>query len=292
MTGFGRAQVEDDLGRFTVELKSVNGRFHESRIGLPPGMAALEARLRGLLKGEVHRGKIDCRVRFAPAPGEAHRVRFNEPLIRDYLDRLRAIAGEAGLSGEVSLDRILTLPGAVEPVEDEADLERYWPPLRRAAEAALEGFRAEREREGAALAEQIAAETRNLRERRERILAARDRTLARYRERLAARIAELEEQTGGRLDAGRLEIEVAMFADRADVSEEMVRLGAHLDRLEALTRNEKGGSAGKALDFLVQEILREVNTTASKLRDVDLMDDILEMKGAVERIREQIQNVE
>jgi uncharacterized protein (TIGR00255 family) len=292
MTGFGRAQIEDDLGRFGVEIRCVNGRFHESRVSLPPPLAALESPLRNLLRERVARGKLDCRVRFTPAAGRAPGARFNESLILDYQRRLGQIARRAGRAESVSVEALLALPGAIEPIEEPNDAEVFMGPIARALGLALDQFNAEREREGRALGEQIARESALLRALAARIADSRETLLQKYREKLAARIAELQGQIGASVDSGRLEIEVALFADRCDISEEMTRLVAHLDRLDALVRNPSGEPVGKPLDFLLQEILREVNTTASKLRDVDRVADALEMKGAVERIREQIQNLE
>ena len=292
MTGFGRAQVAGPLGQFTVELKSVNSRFQEIRVHLPSSLSGLEPRLRELLKKEVRRGKIDCRVRFSLAPGNKPPIQFNEAAIQEYLRRLLAIGEKTGLKGEVSLSMLLGLPGVLDVEEEETDWEECWKTLSEALRQALERFQSERAREGAALAKQIGEEIEALRERRAKIAEGKDQVARKYREKLMMRIAELEEQTRGKLEPGRLELEVAMFADRCDVSEELVRLEAHLNRLETLTGNQNGKPVGKDLDFVIQEIMREVNTTAAKVRDLDRSQEVLEMKSAVERIREQIQNIE
>lgn len=292
MTGFGRAEAEGPPGRFSVELKSVNSRFLELKIMLPPGMGALETALRTLVGEHVERGKVDCRVRFLPTGGESHHAYFNESLILKYVATLRAIREKAGLQADVPLEAVLRLPGAIEDVEENIEPETYWPVLSHAALAALEHFRADRLREGQALAEHLMDDLELLRGGRESVLSKRDVIAENFREKIRARIAELEDQTRGKVEPGRLELEIAMLADRLDVSEELARLGAHLDRLEQLVRNPEGKTVGKALDFLVQEILREINTTSSKLRDIEVVRETLEMKGAVERIREQVQNIE
>jgi len=292
MTGYGRVQADSPAGQFTVTLKSVNGRFQEIKVHLPPTLAGLETALRNLLKKEIRRGKVECRVRFAPAGDQTEAVRFNPALIKRYLEQLRSIGAEAGLGDAVELATLLRLPGAIEPLEPEADEGEIWPALRLAVAEALEPFQAERAREGNALASHLADELATLRSAHAQISEAKDQVVERYRERLTSRIAEIEEQVGGKVEPGRLEFEVAMYADKCDISEEMVRLDAHLDRLEQLIANPGGEPAGKPLDFLIQEIMREVNTTASKMRELKTVSAVLEMKAAVERIREQIQNIE
>lgn len=292
MTGFGRGLHEGPLGRFSVELKSVNSRFLEMKIMLPPGLIALEAPLRALLKSGIERGKVDCRVRFTPSAAIAEGISFNEDLILRYMETLRSIGSRAGLAAEISLESVLRLPGVTGESDDGHDEELCWPAIEAAARLALDQFNTDRRREGSALGEQILIDAEALRARRRAIEEKKGQIAENFRAKLTARIAELEEQTRAKLDGGRLELEVAMLADRLDVTEEMARLQAHLDRLAELIENKNGEPVGKALDFLVQEILREINTTGAKLRDLELVRETLEMKGSLERIREQIQNVE
>lgn len=292
MTGYGRGEAEGPMGRFTVELKSVNSRFQEIRVNLPPVLMNQEMAVRTFLKSRIGRGKIDCRIKFEPAADQVPQAEFNEPLMMAYAERLRAIASQAGLQADVSLGDLVRLPGAIEVNQQELETDQSWPTLEEGLGRALAAFQAERAREGAALGAQILAEVELLKSLREKILAAKEGVAERYREKLTARIAELEEQIRAKLDPGRLELEVAMFADRADVSEEVTRLEAHLARMEELVGASEQKPVGKDLDFLIQEILREVNTTASKMREVEAVQVALEMKGAVERIREQIQNIE
>lgn len=292
MTGYGRGEIDAPEGHFTAELRSVNSRHLEARVFLPPFLAPLENEVRTLLKRHILRAKLDCRIRFTPAPGQASQLRFNEAALESSLRQLEEIRDRLGLAEDrVTLDLLLRLPGATEDIADEADLEAYWPGVRQAVEAALERYQAEREREGAALGEHIREELGLLRERREALAARAGEVVEKFRERLRARLQELADEIGTQADPGRLEMEVALFADRSDVSEELVRLAAHLDRLQALLDKPKG-SSGKPLEFLLQEIHREVNTTSSKLRDTDMVEHTLEMKAAIERIREQIQNLE
>ncbi len=292
MTGFGTARRESAIGRMTVEIKSVNSRFLEISTSLPRELAAFEYPLRNLLKESIERGKVDCRVRFEPSPELASQVRLNEPAILQYLQTISRLKHSLGDTEPPRVESVLGLPGVAMTAEDARDLETYWLELSETTRLALEAFHAEREREGADLAKHLLEEIEHLRRSRETILAGKDAILRRQREKLAQRITELEEQTKSKLDPGRLELEVAMFADRCDVSEELVRLEAHLNRFEELVTKSGGKPVGKAMDFLAQEILREINTTASKSRDLELATATLEMKSAIERAKEQILNVE
>lgn len=293
MTGFGRAESQTPLGHFAVEIKSVNSRFLEARAFLPPTLSALEHELRALLQQRIARGKVDCRVRFTPSAGHVRPAQLNETVIRDYADHLGRIALLLQLPQPgYSLDAVLRLPGAFEAGPEDADLEPFWLALRPVVETCLQRFDVEREREGASLGAQMLEELALLRSRRADVDASRATVVQKFRDRLLARIGELSEEIRGKVEPGRLELEVTLYADRCDISEELVRLGAHLDRLEQLLLNAKGGPVGKALDFLIQEILREVNTTSSKLRDLDAVAAVLEMKSSIERLREQLQNLE
>ncbi len=292
MTGFGRGEADGEPGSVGVEIRSVNSRFADIKVNLPSMLLALEARARELLKGRIGRGKIDCRVSFTPGAADALGLQFNEPAILAYVDELKKLNAKAGLDAPVTIDMALRLPGATQVEDVSVDAEAVWPAMAEALGAALEAFEAERAREGGALAAHILEDLGVLRACRQRIEAAGSQVVEKFRERLALRIAELEENIKAKLEPGRLEVEVALFADRCDVSEEMARLGAHLDRLNDLARNPAGKPVGKALDFLIQEILREINTTGSKARDTTVVEDVLEMKNAIERIREQIQNIE
>ncbi len=290
MTGFSRARVETALGQFSVELRSVNYRFHEASVSLPRELGHLEMRARALLRRHIERGKLDCRVRWLPADRAQPEVRLNMPLAQVYIARLDELRRTAQ-SAEIPLATLASLPGVLETMPPELDENQLWESLESALESVLKGFDSERTREGEALRRQLAELGARLRELATLIEARKDSVVRLQRERLAQRIAELEDATRARVEPGRLELELAMYADRADISEELVRLGAHFDRYEQLLA---GGDepVGRALDFLVQELQREVNTIMSKARDTELTGHGLEMKSAIEKIREQIQNIE
>ncbi|MCE5231370.1 YicC family protein [bacterium] len=291
MTGFSRARSETPIGQFTVELRSVNNRFHDASISMPRELAALEMKLRALLKSRISRGKIDCRIRCTFADKAQPVVQVNLPLVHSYVEKLQQLRHALG-ADEVPLELLANMPGVMEVVPAEVDDEALWQALEKAVNDALDAFDLDRAREGAALGEQLVDLGRQMRERLALVDERKGEIVSNQRERLRQRIAELEDETKSKLDPGRLEMEVAMFADRADISEEIVRLGAHLDRYDALLAGSGEESAGRALDFLLQEMGREVNTIMSKSRDTSLTGTGLEMKSILEKIREQIQNIQ
>lgn len=291
MTGFGRAQAQTAAGQFTVELQTINSRFQDFNVALPRELNQFESALRALLKQEISRGKIDCRIRYTPSEAGQPQVSINAVLARQYVDRLSALQ-ELGATGELSLQLLTSLPGVLEIKAAELDEQAMWEAIKGVAAQAIESLQAERRREGQALGEQLHELMLQFRALVDTADQAKDEVVQRFRERLAARIVELETNIKTQLDPGRLEMEVALFADRSDVSEELVRLRSHLDRFETLIENKDGAPAGKNLDFLVQELNREVNTLGSKVRETKVTGLTLEMKSIVERIREQIQNIQ
>lgn len=291
MTGFGRAQAETAVGQFMVELRTVNNRFQDTSISLPRELGQFESLMRALLKQEIPRGKVDCRVRYTPIESQFPKVSLNLSLAEQYITQLKRLQ-EMGLSGEIRVEAVTSLPGVLEVAPAEMDEQVMWQALQDVARQAIAALNQERTREGRALGEQLHDLMVQLRGLVEQVDAQKHEVVQRYRERLTQRIEELEADIKTKLDAGRLEMEVALFADRSDISEELVRLRAHLDRLDALIKNEENAPAGKNLDFLVQELGREVNTIGSKVRETGITGMALEMKSIIERIREQVQNVQ
>lgn len=292
MTGFGRVQQATSLGTFTVEIRSVNSRYREISVSLPRPLSALEHPIRKKIKGRIERGKIECRVQFDAADGEQNAYHVNIQVVREYLDHLKQIEKESVVKGNVDLVALLHLPGVIDQPNDALDVEAHQAKIEPIIGLALDAFDAERLREGEALGEHLMKELDLLRSLRSAVEKDQQQVVDRYREKLMARIVELEEEVRAKLEPGRLEIEVALYADKCDVREEVVRLQAHFERFETLIRNKKGKAVGKELNFLFQEIQRETNTVSSKSHDLDIADSTLQMKAAIERAREQIQNLE
>ena len=291
MTGFGRGTGQSPLGQFTAELRTVNNRYHDASVALPRELQPLEMRLRTLLKQRVPRGKVDCRVRWVPAQAQLPTVELNLPLAEAYHERLRQLAALTG-EKQVPLQLLTTLPGVLEIGALDIDEEQLWGSLEPVLKSALQALDRERARGGAALAAQLSELGGQLRAELASIEARKDEVVAVFRQRLSLRLEQLLSELEGRMEPGRLEMEVALFADRSDLTEEVVRLHTHLDRFDQLLTQGGDDTVGRSLDFLIQEMNREVNTICSKSRDTGLTGHGLEMKSLLERIREQVQNLQ
>jgi uncharacterized protein (TIGR00255 family) len=288
MTGYGQASWEGRGRRLAVEVRSVNHRFLDVKLSLPRDAQAWEPELRQMITGRAERGKIDVSVNRGGTPAGELAVEVNEPLARALLAAWRRLQRRLGLPGEIDLSLLLQHGELVRVVERRPEPGDDLPRVRRLLTAALRAWNRAREREGRVLAADMRARLRALR----RIRSALDqRTRALVPElarRVRERVAELLENEPP--NSERLLQEAAFLAERADVTEELVRLASHLDRLgEIITA---AGPAGKQLDFLLQEIHREINTIASKSADLEVTRLTLEARGEVEKLREQVQNVE
>lgn len=288
MTGFGQASWEGKGRRLAVEVRSVNHRFLDVKLSLPRDSQAWEAELRRMVAGRAERGKIDITVNRGGVPAGELTIEVNEPLARAFLAEWRRLQRRLGVRGEIDLPLLVQRSELTRVVERRPEPGDDLPRVRRLLTAALVAWNRTRGREGRALAADMRARLKALRrvrsalERRTRVLVP---ELAR---RVRERIAEL---LGGEPpNQDRLLQEVAFLAERADVTEELVRLGSHLDRLGELLAAP--GAVGKQLDFLLQEIHREINTIASKSADLEVTRLTLEARAEVEKLREQVQNVE
>lgn len=288
MTGFGNAQATIPAGRVAVEMRSVNARFLEAGVRLPSALQALDPEVRNLVRARLKRGKVDMVVRFEPAAEAATAVRINRSALSLIM---RDLSELSPLGHKIAPESLLSVPGMVS-VPTEGDIaEALRVVVLEVAGKAIDALIAERRREGDGLRAAFRAHHAALSAGLAVANGARGEVVARYRDRLLARVTELLGPQAAALDPGRLEQEVVLFADKADLSEECQRLGAHLDQLAALV--EKNDDAvGRSLDFLCQEILREVNTIGSKCRDLSITRAVLDMKAETESMRENIANVE
>jgi len=292
MTGYGRAAVEDG-GRVTAEVRAVNGRFFKVNVKILGRYAALEERIKALLgEAGVKRGSIDVSLFFEDAAAGEDVYEINAAAVGRYVAQARALSKEKKVRNDVALSALLPLPGVVTRLQQEEDLEQVWGRSRRALLAALKDFNEMRCREGAACAADIRAQLAQLAQHHAAVQAATPGVLSGAVQKLKERIAKLLDQAGltAPLNPGALEHEVVMLADRLDTSEELARLQSHLAQFEAALA--AGGETGKKLDFLSQELLRETNTLGSKAQDEQITYHVVEMKGLIEKIREQVQNLE
>lgn len=291
MTGYGRAQDDNDMGRLIVEIRTVNNRYQDISPSLPRELSGLELPLRRALKDAIPRGKIDCRVRFYANAESQNQAVVHPAVAAQYIEQLNRLS-EAGVAGEPTMEIVTRLPGVIEVIPAECDEAKLWQQyLRPLLDDAIEKLTAERLREGKELAAHLKEIINRVRWERSEIDKSKDEVVEKFRKRLMDRIAQIENETTGKFEPGRLEAEVALYAERADINEELTRLEVHLDRFSALLKNNDG-VIGKNLDFLVQEIYREVNTICSKSRDTSVTQHALSMKTLVEQMREQIQNIQ
>ncbi len=289
MTGYGRSTVVGDDFSVSVDLKTVNNRFLDVHLRLSGEIASLESLVKKRVNTRLSRGRVDLAVTFERTTQVQYEL--NRPLIAGYVNALRAIQKEFKLPGEPDINIVARLPGALQPARDGLD-DKMVSGVERAVDQALDELEKMREQEGAALR----AEMRERLDRVESLVpvieAAAGNLIEVYRVRLHKKISELINRGGQTLeiDPGRLAQEVAYLADRSDVSEEMARLRSHLSQFrEAL---DSTADTGKMLDFLLQELNREANTTLSKSTDLALKEAALAIKAEVEKLREQVQNVE
>ncbi len=290
MTGFGEARRRKDGVAFGVEVRTVNSRFFKLSVRSSEGYNALEPRVEQTVRERIRRGTVQVSLRI----DQSHRpddYRINEAVLGHYRRQLDAIEREWGAAEAVTLAVLLSLPGAVEEqAQDSSRAERDWPVIRETLEAAMDSLEKMRRDEGRAMADDLSVNCRQIAASLTEIearapLVARD-FRARLTERLHRNLAELDVE----LDLPAVVREVAMFAERADISEEIIRLRSHLEQFEAIMGASE--SAGRKLEFLSQEMLRETNTIGSKANDVEIARQVIEIKTAVERIREMLQNVE
>ena len=284
MTGYGRCVRVRDGRSLTVELKSVNHRFLDISLRMPRCFLFLEDEARKAVGRRLARGHVDVFCTYRNQREDARAVQVDEVLVRAYL---RATDGLAGLTDDRSVMGVLSLPEVVQVVETEEDREALRALLLETLEGALDEAAAMRAVEGEALQRDLNARADALEKIARAIAARAPQTLIAYRERLRANVEEL---LGGQMDESRLVQETAIMADRLAIDEELVRLESHIAQLRALTGDP--APAGRRLDFLAQEFNREVNTIASKSQDIEITRLAMEGKAEIEKLREQVQNVE
>lgn len=293
MTGFGEAAEEVDGVHVAIELRSLNNRYFKAQIRLPDEIAGLEAELEAALRLRMNRGSftLTARVRTSDAMA-AHHV--NDLALMAYLDHLEALharVADRDHAVHIDLTSLLALPGVLAP-SDAQLLEKSRPMLLRLIEVASDRLNAMRLKEGHTIDQDLARHRRAIRERLAQIQQRAPAVIDEYHTRLRERIDELLASAELKVDEHVLIREVAVFADRCDINEEVTRLAAHLEQFEQIVAAPDGEPAGRTLDFIAQELLREANTIASKSNDAQISRAIVEVKASINRIKEQVQNIE
>ena len=288
MTGFGRFEQADSKRKITVELKSVNHKYLDLSIKMPRRFNAFEADIRNLLKGYATRGKIDMFITFENLEASSESLRYNHELAAEYFDYYKRIRDEFDLQGDISVAFIAKSPEVLVLEEQEIDADELWSELKPALEGAFAAFKASRDKEGEALKENILIKLDEM-----------DSHVAFIEERLPGIItafkAKLEDKVKdfleeNKLDEGRIAAEVTIYADKIAIDEELVRLGTHIKHMRDVL--EKGKDIGRNLDFIAQEMNRESNTILSKSNDIEITNRGIDLKTCIEKIREQVQNIE
>lgn len=288
MTGYGRAQQLLSGRDITVEIKSVNHRFFEFSARVPRAYGYLEERLKSYMQGQISRGKVEVGVTILTVEGQNAAVEANRELAGAYVNALRRIGGELGLEDDLTLSTLTRFSDIFTVRREAEDEEEIWAAVKTVADAAVERFVAMRAAEGERLKADLLARLDSIARGVAFVKEQSPRTVEAYRERLTAKIREV--LADRQIDEARIVTEAAVFADRVAVDEETVRLESHLAQFrEILGYNDP---IGRKLDFLVQEINREANTIGSKAQDVAVAQTVVDIKSDVEKIREQIQNIE
>src|SRR6266852_9241303 len=289
MTGFGRGAFSGEDFSATVEIKTVNNRYLDIHLRLGQELSAIEMIVRKRVGARLSRGRVDLNINFDRTGAATYEV--NRPLITGYVKALREIKEELGLAGEIDVNSLARVPGALTAARDSID-EGNMTAVESALDQALDNLEHMRESEGATLAAEMRVRVAKIEAEVPIIEAATAGLADAYRERLQKRVTELiaRGNQAVELDSGRLAQEVAYLADRSDISEELARLRSHLEQFRSSI--DADGEVGKRLDFLLQELNREANTVLSKSTEIAIKDSALAIKAEVEKLREQVQNVE
>lgn len=289
MTGFGRAEVKNETYSIAIGIKTVNHRYKDFYIRMPHSLDALEHRIRKTLGKTIARGHADVTIHFDRLKAEGQEITVNKPLAAHYIAALKEVEGlDPSVDNRISLDLITKFPDVITVTESEIDEEATWEALKSAIESACEKLAESREKDGFAMkndmtrrCELIAKIVADIEERAPGMLEN-------YREHLRKTVAEYLSEVP--FDEERLLTEVAIMADKLDITEEITRLKSHISRFKAVSESKE--PVGRKLDFLVQEMNREVNTIGSKSTDLAIQNDVVDLKAEIEKIREQVQNIE
>ena len=288
MTGYGRVKVENDLREITVELRSVNHRYLDLNIKVPRIYGYLEEMVSKQAQAAIARGKVDIFVSVRAKEGADIRVSPNMAVIQGYVDAIKKVSKTYGLSDEATVLSLLRLPDAMEQSKEEADADQLKAEVSAVLDQALTEYNAMREKEGARLVEDVTYRAGLIAQSVDFVEQRSPDCVEEYRQRIAARMTEILD--GTELAQQRILQEAALYADKVNVTEEIVRLRSHLAQLETMLKSPV--AIGRKLDFLVQEMNRETNTIGSKANDFQIAKTVVDMKAEIEKIREQIQNLE
>lgn len=288
MTGFGRCELSNEKRKITVELKSVNHRYLDVNIRMPKKLNFFESAIRTLLKKYMQRGKVDMFISYEDYSEQTLAVKYNATIAKEYLTYLQQMADEFNLENDIRVSSLSRYPEVLTMEEQSADEDELWSDLSQAIREACTQFVATRTTEGEHLKQDLVEKLHHMRDNVDKVEQRAPQIIAEYRSKLMEKVNELLGDT--QIDEARLSTEIILFADKICTDEETVRLKSHItSMLNALERSE---GIGRKLDFIAQEMNREANTILSKSNDLETSDIAIELKTEIEKVREQIQNIE
>lgn len=288
MTGFGRYELTEGTRKYTVEMKSVNHRYLDVNIKMPKKLYMFESALRNELKKYASRGKVDIFITLEDLSENNAMVKYNKELASEYMTYLKQMAEDFGIDNDIRVSTLSRYPEVLSMEDVEEDEEELWKELQTAFQGAAKQFVDARVVEGEQLCKDLVDKLDGMLEHVAFIEERSPQLVKEYREKLEAKVQELLGDV--KVDEARLLTEVTIFADKSCVDEEIVRLKSHISTVRSILTN--GGDVGRKLDFMAQEMNREANTTLSKANDLEISNRAIELKTEIEKIREQIQNIE
>ncbi|MGL6193873.1 MAG: YicC/YloC family endoribonuclease [Thermoguttaceae bacterium] len=291
MTGFGAASVCFGDVTVTTEIKTVNNRYLKISLRMSEGYAALESKVESFIREKIFRGSVNVSVRIFKEPS-ARDTRLNEPLLRSYFEQVKEIASSLGVQTVPALDKFLELPGVVheEKILSEEQTQLIEKAVLKSLDDAFVSLHQMRQVEGESMRVDLTVNNSILEREITKVEALAPQVAKQYRQKLTERVGKIMNEHNLMLDTADLAREIALFADKSDISEEIVRFRSHIAQFAEVL--EKEDTCGRKLDFLTQEMFRETNTIGSKSNDSDISKHVIEMKATIERIREMVQNVE
>lgn len=290
MTGFGKGEAVSKYGRVKVEIRTINHKFLDISAKLPEGLLGFEDKIREDLARFIKRGKVNLNLVYEDGVDSADKIMVDEKLAKTYYRQLTALKNKMALEGSIRLDQIILLPGVITYEPKTALSHDIWPCVQKALANAVKNLDKSRQKEGRAIYADLKRRVRSIEKATGVIKERSEASVKLYRERLANRIKEISNGAATVLDKGRLEQEVALYAKNSDVTEEIIRILSHVQNLhDSLQTNVE---IGKELDFIAQELSREINTIGAKASDFKISKNVIRLKGEVEKIREQAKNIE
>lgn len=289
MTGFGRGEFIDNSYSLKIEIKAVNHRYNDISIKMPRHMNYLEESIKKIVKKQISRGKVDVYINLEYLEGSPIDIKVDINLAKSYKESLEKLNSELNLDGDIRINNILSMSDIIKTERKELEEEQIWKCLKRSLDIALEDIMNMKKAEGVELEKDMVSHLLDIERTLEKIEERSPLVVLEYKQKLKDRISDLLESNVN-IDEDKLSHEVAYFADKSNINEEIIRLKSHLGQFRSILKEEE--TVGRKLDFLIQEMNREVNTIGSKANDIDISSCVVEIKAQIEKIREQVQNVE